>query len=116
MLSDEAKAVAQMFAERRRQNGIRLKRITLTADEQYVELFHAIYEAWVAEWGKEGALDYLLSAMCEATVKLQEWKDAKRRSGKGPARLPGPANDSANGRDGEAVREGLDVQETGVGG
>jgi len=56
------------------------------ADETQVNTFHMLWDGWIQRFGKEDAVDFLLSALCEAEVKLREW-DASRRRDKKEKRL-----------------------------
>jgi hypothetical protein len=114
MLTDEQKAVFSMATERRKQNGIRLKRISLAAEESQVELFHGIYDGWVQRMGKEDALDYLLSWLCEGEVRLREY-DAARRASKEKPWLRGGRLRCANGRFRKVSGPGLEETQAGVG-
>ena len=86
---DEAtKAILSGLAEGRRARWIKNKTIRFQADESQVEVFHMLWEGWISRFTKEGAVDFLLSAMCEAEVKLREWDHARksarsRRDGQG---------------------------------
>src|SRR5215468_3471620 len=78
MLSEAAKAVFVQAAEARKQRGIKLGRVAFMADSSQVDMFNGIYNEWVDRFGKEDALDFLLSWMNEANARLREWDDARR--------------------------------------
>jgi hypothetical protein len=81
-MDDATKAIFAAAAERRKQRGIKLKRIGLMAEAGQVEVFHMIYSGWVERFGKEDAVDFLVSMMCEAETKLREWDASRRRDKK----------------------------------
>lgn len=77
-MDDATKAIFVAAGERRKQLGIRLKRICLMADATQVEAFNSIYDGWVQRWGKEDAMDFLIAELCDAEVKLREWERVQR--------------------------------------
>lgn len=79
-LTESEKATFKAATERRRLNGIRLKRITLLADASQVEAFTIIWSSWVERYGKNSAVDVLLRLMSTVEARIRE-EDA-RRSGK----------------------------------
>jgi len=58
--------------ERRKERGIKLKRISLMAEVSQVEAFHELFEVWVERYGKTGAVDVLLKLMAEVEVRIRE--------------------------------------------
>ena len=57
---------------RRRANGIRLRRITLLAEESQVEAFNILWESYVERFGKNKAVDVLLKLMSEVETRIRE--------------------------------------------
>jgi len=88
-LSEAEKQTYLAHTERRRERGIRLKLIRFMAEESQVEGFFSIFETWVKRWHKEGATDMLLSSMCAAEARYQDFieaKKARRRASKAYAK------------------------------
>jgi len=82
MLTDAAKQVFVEATERRKERWIKNKKIGFMADESQIEVFSMIYDGWCQRFGKEDAVDFLLSAMCEAEARLRDWDVARRASKK----------------------------------
>jgi len=76
-LTSEEKAAFKSATERRRANGIRLKRITLCAEASQVQGFNEIWEVWVERYGKNSAVDVLLRLMSTVEARIRE-EDARR--------------------------------------
>jgi hypothetical protein len=79
MLTDAAKQIFVEASERRKERWIKNKLVRFAADESQVSVFHLIYDGWVKRFGKEQAVDFLLSWMLEGETRLAEWDAAKRR-------------------------------------
>ena len=73
-LSAQDKATFQRATQRRKENGIRLKRFTVQAEQSQVEALNILLDAWVERYGKTLALDHLivLWSRAEARVRDQE--------------------------------------------
>jgi len=73
-LSDAEKLTFKNATARRREAGIRLGRISFMATTEQVQSFNELWDSWVERWGKNKAVDILLSAMSgiEARVRDQE--------------------------------------------
>lgn len=71
-LSEADKQAFLRAAERRRERGIRLRRISLAAEESQVVAFNELYSAWVERWGKSGALDRVIRIMAGVETKLRD--------------------------------------------
>jgi hypothetical protein len=67
-------AVFNAAADRRRANGIRLGRLQFMVDPTQVEAFEGIYQTWVRRWGKETAVDAVITSMCDAEARYQDTK------------------------------------------
>lgn len=79
-LSEQEKALFQAHTERRRARCIRLKQVSFFAEQAAMEAFFTIYETWVKRWGKEGATDMTVSAMCAAEARYRDMiEDQMRR-------------------------------------
>ena len=79
LLSDAEKATFKRATERRRENGIRLKRITLLAEPSQVAGFTELFDSWVIRWGKTRALDELIRIMSIVEARLQDKERADNR-------------------------------------
>lgn len=79
MATDDEKLVWQGAAQRRRENGIRLKRVCFAADESQVEAFNLVWEAWIERWTKKGAVDRLILMMCRAEARLRDAENVQKR-------------------------------------
>ncbi len=51
-LSEQEKAIFKSATDRRRANGIRLRKISFMADASQVEAFTILWESWVEKFGK----------------------------------------------------------------
>ena len=80
-LTDEEKATFKRAADRRTAAGVRLKRITLMADENQVASFNELFDAWVRRVGKQRAVDGLLGLMSAAEARFQDRERANRTKG-----------------------------------
>jgi hypothetical protein len=81
-LSEAEKNTYKAHAQWRRERGIRLKKIGFMAESTQVEGFFDIFETWVARWGKIDAVDQVLSSMCAAEARYQDYLEAKRAARK----------------------------------
>ena len=79
-LSDAEKQVFLSATLRRRANGIRLKRITLLAEESQVEAFNILWESYVERFGKVKAVDVLLKLMAEVEARVREVERRNRKT------------------------------------
>jgi len=77
-LSDEDKATFKRATERRKENGIRLKRITMFADTSQVEGFNELWDSWTIRWGKSRAMDELIRIMSIVEARLQDKERAPK--------------------------------------
>ncbi len=82
-LSEEEKATFKRATERRRENGIRLKRITLLAQPSQVEGFTELFDSWVIRWGKSRALDELIRIMSIVEARIRDKENAPPPNKKG---------------------------------
>src|SRR5215469_2835711 len=78
-LSEEEKAIFQAHTERRRSRCIRLKQVAFFAERAAMEAFFEIFDTWVSRWGKEGAVDMTVSAMCAAEARYRDMIEATMR-------------------------------------
>lgn len=81
-LSEAEKAVYLAATERRKANGIRLRRLTLTADAEQIEAFNIIFSEWVTRYGKQEAVDHLILLICRAEARFQDKLAWKEKNGK----------------------------------
>jgi len=117
-LSDEEKALFQAHTERRRERCIRLRKVSFFAEQHQVEGFFEIFDTWVERWGKEGASDMTVSAMCAAEARYRDMIEAKVRKKRGhrideDATLEMQFKDPRSWvhRDGRVFRAGEDMTE-----
>lgn len=78
-LSPEEKAMFARATQRRKENGVRLKRIFLQAEESQVAAFYELYNCWVERWGKTRALDEIIRFMAIVESRLQDKERANNR-------------------------------------
>jgi len=73
-LSAEEKQTFLAATNRRKEAGIKLGRISFMATKEQVESFNELLNSWVERWGKNKAVDVLLSMMSgiEAGVRDEE--------------------------------------------
>jgi len=71
-LSAEEKQIFKSATERRREAGIRLGRISFMATKEQVESFNELFDSWVSRWGKNKAVDVLLSMMSGIEARLRD--------------------------------------------
>jgi len=71
-LSAEDKQIFKSATERRREAGIRLGRISFMATKEQVESFNELFDSWVSRWGKNKAVDVLLSMMSGIEARLRD--------------------------------------------
>jgi len=86
-LSDSEKAVYRAATERRKANGIRLKRFTILAEETQVEALNEVFESWIVRWGKNLAIDHLIVIMAQIEARQRD-RERARRSGETETRVP----------------------------
>ncbi len=72
-LSDADKATFLAATTRRKAAGIRLGRISFMATKEQVESFNELLDSWISRWGKNKAVDILLSAMSGIEARTSEW-------------------------------------------
>ena len=76
-LSESEKAVFLAATNRRKSRGIRLKLFAVKAEESQVEALTELYNAWIARFGKEAALDNLIVIWGRAEARLCDRDRAK---------------------------------------
>ena len=81
-LPEAEKEIYRAGALRRRERGIRLKKICMMAEESQVEAFAILWESFVERWGKRRAVDVLLKGMAEIEVSVRDAEAAKATKGK----------------------------------
>lgn len=84
-LTEAEKKVFLDATNRRKERGLKLKRICLLAESSQVEAFYCLFDSWVIRWGKERAMDELIRLMglVEARVQDKERANEKGRAGHG---------------------------------
>jgi hypothetical protein len=78
-LSESDKQVFLAAANRRKENGLRLKRISFMAESAQVEAFNLIWSEWVQRYGKQQAVDHLILLICRAEARYRDGEAAKER-------------------------------------
>ena len=76
-LTSEEKAAFKSATERRRANGIRLKRFGVMADESQVSALNELWESWVIRWGKQRAVDNLIQVMATVEARQRDKEHAR---------------------------------------
>jgi hypothetical protein len=71
-LSDSEKATFLAATNRRKAAGIRLGRISFMATKEQVESFNELLDAWTQRWGKNKAVDVLLSMMSGIEARIRD--------------------------------------------
>ena len=64
-------------AQRRRENGIRLKRISFMAQEHQVEAFNTLLDSFITRWGKNKAIDHIISILSRIEARMQDAEQEK---------------------------------------
>ena len=78
-LSAQDKATFQRATQRRKENGIRLKRFTVQAEQSQVEALNILLDAWVERYGKTLALDHLIVLWSRAEARVRDKESAPKR-------------------------------------
>ena len=81
-VSEQDKATFKAAAERRKENGIRLKRITMLAEAGQVEAFNIVWEEWVRRYRKMGAVDLLIRCISAGEARIQDEMRARKEKKK----------------------------------
>jgi hypothetical protein len=76
-LTEAEKAVFLAATNRRKERGIRLRRICLLAEESQVVAFNEIWDSWCIRWTKQGAMDRLLRVMCSIEARMRDQEGRK---------------------------------------
>lgn len=76
-LTDAEKEIFRAATERRRQNGVRLRKVTFMAEASQVDSFNLLLDSFIRRWGKEQAIETLLWVMSKVEARMQE----KERNG-----------------------------------
>ena len=87
-ISQDEKEVFKRASERRKENGIKLKRICMLAEEGQVEAFNIVWEEWVRRYRKMGAVDLLIRCISAGEAAIQDEiraRKEKKRAKKRPA-------------------------------
>jgi hypothetical protein len=71
-LSDAEKRTFLDATNRRKAAGIKLGRISFMATKEQVESFNELFNAWVERWGKNKAVDVLLSMMSGIEARIRD--------------------------------------------
>jgi len=76
-LSESEKATFKAATERRKAAGIKLKRFGVLADETQVAALNELWDAWVIRWGKQRAVDNLISVMSTVEARQRDKENAR---------------------------------------
>lgn len=71
-LNDEQKKVFKDAGERRKQAGIKFKRICIFAEASQVEAFNILFDSWCERFGKAKALDHLILLWSRVEARLRD--------------------------------------------
>ena len=71
-LSAEEKQTFLAATNRRKEAGIKLGRISFMATKEQVESFNELLNSWVERWGKNKAVDVLLSMMSGIEARVRD--------------------------------------------
>ena len=74
-LSDQEKQTFKAASERRKEAGIKLKRVNITMSVKQVEAFYIVWDAWVERFGKNMAVDGLISLMSRVEARMRDQDD-----------------------------------------
>lgn len=78
----EEKQFWKSVAERRKAKALRLGRWTIEMDEKAIVSCHELFTSWVAAFGKERAVDFLVEALVEEHfLLLDRLEYSKRKKG-----------------------------------
>lgn len=77
-VSEQEKELFKRASERRKQNGIKLKRICMLAEEGQVEAFNIVWEEWVRRYRKMGAVDLLIRCISAGEASIQDEMRARK--------------------------------------
>jgi hypothetical protein len=80
MLSDQEKQTFKAAGERRRARGVELRKFSVMAERSQVEALSELYDAWIARFGKEQALDHLILLWGRAEARLGDRDEQKRKT------------------------------------
>lgn len=70
--SEAEKSYWKGATERRKQNGIRLGKLSVMVEKEQVEGFLELYQTWIQRWGKSKATDALIAAMADFEARYQD--------------------------------------------
>ena len=76
-LTSEEKAAFKSATERRRANNIKLKRVSFMAQEHQVEAFNTLLDAFITRWGKNKAIDHIISILSRIEARMQDAENQK---------------------------------------
>jgi hypothetical protein len=76
-LDEATKAVFKAASERRKANGVRLKRFSVMAEDSQIEALNELWSAWVERFGKEKAIDHLILLWGRAEARLGDRDDVR---------------------------------------
>lgn len=71
-LTDAEKEIFRAATERRRQNGVRLRKVTFMAEASQVDSFNLLLDSFIRRWGKEQAIETLLWVMARLESRMLE--------------------------------------------
>ncbi len=76
-LTSEEKAVFKSATDRRRAAGIKLKRVSFMAQEHQVEAFNTLLDSFITRWGKNKAIDHIISILSRVEARMQDAENQK---------------------------------------
>jgi len=78
-LTPEEKAVFLSATNRRKANGVRLRRWTVMAEESQIEALNELWSAWIDRFGKITAIDHLIVLWSRSEARLRDADEQKEK-------------------------------------
>ena len=79
-LSEAEKKVFLDATNRRKANGVRLRRWTVMAEVSQIEALNELWSAWIVRFGKITAIDHLIVLWGRAEARLRDRDEARQNS------------------------------------
>jgi hypothetical protein len=79
-LSEAEKATFKAATERRKANGVRLKRFSVMAEESQIIALNELWSAWTERFGKITAIDHLIVLWGRAEARLRDLDEVRQAS------------------------------------
>jgi hypothetical protein len=78
-MAEHTEAEKKLFVEmtnRRKLNGVRLRRWSVMMDAQQLEVIDDLWSEWVSRWGKHHAANHLIRAMADEEAEFRDREHA----------------------------------------